>query len=343
MSREKQDKNMPTSPQGFSVTALEDDSQPSTLASIEPHIQGRPGVVETSVPTPSGPFGPEQEEQLEVDAGASVDDIAAEQERVTLSTQTTVPAPSSPSNREREEQFEADAGASVANIAAEHQRVTPSRHQGNGPISHSDETVVHNVGSSNRRIERSAYLRRKAIEDLSDLLRDNEKINSRPTAQNTESLATQRREASNESIGPSTNQIPIQTTISFNENMPSSRRNPRRNRFGVEPMLGNQIRQSDPVSIDFILHSFDDANHPTSSTQNAETPNETVIENRDPSLAPPHSMCRHSFSFLTVLETMMRMFHLEGYSEQEIETFFDNEGFSFHLLMEERKNECIHL
>lgn len=43
-------------------------------------------------------------------------------------------------------------------------------------------------------------------------------------------------------------------------------------------------------------------------------------------------MCRHSFSFLTVLETMMRMFHLEGYSEQEIETFFDNEGFSFHLL-----------
>ncbi|MCJ1427068.1 hypothetical protein MMC29_004971 [Sticta canariensis] len=395
---------MPTSTQVFQVTVLENNQHPSTLASAEPQIHGRPRVFETTVPAPSGPSGPEREGQLE-----------------------------------------ADAGAPVAAIVAEQEMTTPSTHRGNGPISNSHETVGDNVGSSNRRMERSpGYVRRKAPDELGDLLRKFEKINRRPTDQEAESLATQNREASNENIGPSSNRIPIQATNSLDStlhsydevnhppptsqnaessatqsgiisneemmpssprrnsfgvghmfgnqtrgggyvsidieassnripvqatnlldsalhsydevnhppptsqnaessttqngiasngnNMPSSHRNPRRIRFGGEPILGNQTRESAPVLIDTILHSFDDANHPTASTQYTETPNENIIENRDPLLAAPHSMRRHNSSFLSVLDTMMHMFQLEGNSEQEIETFFDNQGFSFHLL-----------
>lgn len=311
---------MPTSDQVFQVTVLEDNQHPSTLASAEPQIHGRPRVFETTVPTPSGPSGPEREEQLE-----------------------------------------ADAGAPVATIVAEQAMATPSTHQGNGLISRSHETVGDNVGPSNRRMERSpGYVRRKAPDKLGDWLRKFEKINRRPTAQEAESQATQNREASNENIGPSYNRIQVQATnlldstlhshdevnhplptsqsaessttqngiASNGNNMPSTHRNPRRIRFDAEPILGYQTRENVPVSIDTILHSFDDANHPTASTQTAETPNENVIENRD----PPHSMRRHNSSFLAVLDTMMRMFHLEGNSEYEIETFFDNQGFSFHLL-----------
>ena len=315
---------MSTSDQVFQVAVLEDNLDPSTLASAEPRIHGRPRVFEPTVPAPSGPSGPEREEQLE-----------------------------------------ADDGAPVATIVNEQEMATPSTHGGNDPISRFHENVGHDVGSSSRRMERSpGYVRRKAPDELGDRLRKCEKINRRPTAQEAESQATQNREASNESIGPSSNRIPVQATtsldstlhsydevnhprptsqnadsattqngISSNENnMPSSHRNPRSIRFDDEPMLGSQTRERVLVSIDTILHSFDDANHPAASTQNAETPNENVIENRDPSLAPPHSMRRHNSSFLSVLDTMMHMFHLEGNSEQEIETFFDNQGFYFHLL-----------
>lgn len=67
--------------------------------------------------------------------------------------------------------------------------------------------------------------------------------------------------------------------------------------------------------------------HPPMSTQNAETPTEN--ENRDPSLVPSRTVTSSKPGFLTILNTMMHMYHLRGNSAPQIGCKFAGVGCVF--------------